>query len=101
MTGDNPIRSKTEDSLGRDRVARSIARAVREADASEGYVIGILGPWGSGKTSLLNLVKEELAAAPALTIVEFNPWMFSGAEQLVEAFFNELGAQLRTESKEL
>jgi len=100
-SGDNPIRSKTEDSLGRDRVARSIVRAVREADASEGYVIGIVGPWGSGKTSLLNLVREELAAAPPLTVVEFNPWMFSGAEQLVEAFFNELGAQLRTESKEL
>lgn len=100
-SGDNPIRSRAEDSLGRDRVARSIARAAREADASEGYVIGILGPWGSGKTSLLNLVREEFATSPPLTAVEFNPWMFSGAEQLVDAFFNEIGAQLRTESKEL
>lgn len=30
-----------------------------------------------------------------MPILEFNPWMFSGAEQLVESFFIELGAQLR------
>ncbi len=98
--GDNPIRSRADDVLGRARAARSVARLVRDADASEGYVVGLLGPWGSGKTSLINLVREELASEPPLPVVDFNPWMFSGAEQLAESFFNELGAQLRTESRE-
>lgn len=99
--GDNPIRSRADDVLGRARAARSVARLVRDADASEGYVVGLLGPWGSGKTSLINLVREELASEPPLPVVDFNPWMFSGAEQLAESFFNELGAQLRTTSSVL
>lgn len=96
--GDNPIRSGAEDLLGRGRAAQSIARLLRTADVSEGFVVGLLGPWGSGKTSLINLVREELKLASALAVVEFNPWMFSGTEQLAESFFNEIGAQLRTES---
>jgi predicted KAP-like P-loop ATPase len=50
---------------------------------------------GSGKTSLINLVRERLAMTPELPVLDFNPWMFSGAEQLVDSFFAELAAQLR------
>ena len=65
-----------------------------EEDATEGLVVGVLGPWGSGKTSFLNLAWEDFESAGA-KVLDFNPWMFSGTEQLVEAFFTELSAQLR------
>jgi energy-coupling factor transporter ATP-binding protein EcfA2 len=92
--GDNPIPGSAADLLGRLPVARNLAAALRDADASEGYVVAVTGPWGSGKTSLLNMVREELVAEAGVTVVEFNPWMFSGANQLVESFFQELAAQL-------
>jgi len=92
---DNPIEHATDDLLGRDKVAQSIADNLRLVDASRGYVYGILGPWGSGKSSLINLVKERLSQSPSVEVLDFNPWMFSGAEQLVESFFNELAGQLR------
>ncbi len=63
-------------------------------DVSQGAVVGVLGPWGSGKTSLVNLTRDEFEAA-GVTILDFNPWMFSGAEQLVDSFFVELAAQLK------
>ncbi len=63
-------------------------------DVSQGAVVGVLGPWGSGKTSLVNLTRDEFEAA-GVTILDFNPWMFSGAEQLVASFFVELAAQLK------
>jgi hypothetical protein len=31
----------------------------------------------------------------AVPVLDFNPWMFSGAEQLVQSFFSELSAQLK------
>lgn len=93
--GDNPIRSVDDDKLGRHAVAQSLAREIRAADTSEGYVLGVVGAWGSGKTSLLNLVTSELETEPELTVIKFNPWMFSGTDQLVEAFFHELAAQLK------
>ena len=93
-SGDNPIEQPADDLLGRGSVAAAIAEEVRCVDASKGCVVAIMGPWGSGKTSLVNLVRHELAKDPSIPILDFNPWMFSGAEQLVNSFFRELSAQL-------
>ena len=95
MQGDNPIKKYDDDTLGRSSSAHTLAAELRELDVSEGSVVAIMGPWGSGKTSLINLVCEDLVSEPELPIIDFNPWMFSGAEQLVEVFFVELTAQLR------
>ena len=89
VTGDNPIRMPEDDALGRAKVARSFAAQVLSLDVSEGVVVGVLGPWGSGKTSFVNLARVHLEEA-GISILDFNPWMFSGAEQLVEAFFVEI-----------
>lgn len=59
----------------------------------EGVVIALNGPWGSGKSSAMNLLKHHLKPAVdegLLEIVTFNPWWFRGEEALVLAFFREL-----------
>lgn len=94
MSPDNPIEHHSEDLLGRSQVALSFSNHVLELDASRGVVIGVLGKWGSGKTSFLNLMRPTLTAARA-PIIDFNPWLFSGVEELANAFFNELSAQLK------
>jgi len=94
VKADKPIRTPEEDVLGRTKMARSFAEQIMELDVTEGVVVGVLGPWGSGKTSFLNLVQFNLKALN-VTVLDFNPWMFSEAEQLVESFFIELSAQLK------
>jgi hypothetical protein len=94
VPGDNPIRHPEDDLLGRSRPAAGLARQVLSLDASEGLVIGVLGPWGAGKTSFVNLARAGLEDE-SITVLDFNPWMFSGAEQLVESFFVELASQLQ------
>jgi hypothetical protein len=94
LPGDNPIRHRDQDALGRAAVAESFVRQVLSLDASEGLVVAVLGAWGSGKTSFVNLARAEFAGA-GVPVLEFNPWMFSGAEQLVESFFTEVAAQLK------
>ena len=94
LGADNPIRTVDEDVLGRAKVARSFAAHILSLDLSEGVVVGVLGPWGSGKTSFVNLARGHLESV-GLTVLDFNPWMFSGTEQLVESFFVELSAQLK------
>jgi predicted KAP-like P-loop ATPase len=93
-TGDNPIHDPKDDLLGRVKIAQSFAQQVISLDKREGVSIGVLGPWGSGKTSFVNLARPEFNRLGA-TIIDFNPWMFSGAEQLVEMFFTELANQLK------
>ena len=89
-----PYRKSEEDVLGRSKLAIHFAEQILSLDASEGVVVGVLGPWGSGKTSLINLARLHLDKL-GVPVLEFNPWMFSGAEQLVNSFFVELSAQLQ------
>lgn len=96
---DAPIDSSADDDLGRAPVAHDFAKSIRELDASQGLVVGILGPWGHGKSSFINLMREQFEEKPALTVVDFNPWMFSGSNQLVSFFFTEVGAELNVRSQ--
>lgn len=94
VTGDNPVPVDGHDLLDRAEMADAFALRVTALDRSEGVVVGVLGPWGSGKTSFINLAKKTLVAE-AEVVIDFNPWMFSGAEQLVQSFFVELAAGMR------
>src|SRR2546423_739730 len=94
LSADNPIEGMAEDAVGRADLADWFADQVLAQDLSKGLVVAVLGPWGSGKTSLINLARLRFAQT-GVVVLEFNPWMFSGAEQLVTSFFIELSAQLR------
>lgn len=93
--GDHPIDNPDEDVLGRDVVAAALADELLTIDASQGVVAAITGPWGTGKTSLLNLTARRLRSAEGVRVVDFNPWLFSGAEELASAFLGELARELR------
>jgi predicted KAP-like P-loop ATPase len=93
LRGDRPIESIEHDRLGRAPFARALAEQILEAPALDSYVVAIMGPWGSGKTSLINMVVEEAKLRSDPVVVRFNPWIFSGTERLVGFFFRELGAQ--------
>lgn len=90
---DNPIRNASEDRLGRVGPASAFAEQVLSLDASEGAVVAVLGPWGSGKTSFVALARPRLEEG-AIAVTQFNPWLFSGTDSLVEAFFSELSVAL-------
>lgn len=70
---DSPITDDNEDEFRYVQYAQRIARAIQERKAAESYSIGITGTWGSGKTSMLNLVKNHLKKDKNIIIVEFNP----------------------------
>ncbi|MGH9446598.1 MAG: P-loop NTPase fold protein, partial [Terriglobia bacterium] len=65
--------------------------AILALPSSEGLVIGLYGAWGAGKTTTLNYVAHFLRKGPA---ENFDPWWFSGREDLVRAFFQQLRAEL-------
>jgi hypothetical protein len=98
--GDNPITSSAQDVLRRAPVAHGFARQVRALDANEGVVVAVLGRWGHGKTSFVNLMREEFRKDPSLVVVDFNPWLFSGTQQLVDFFFTELASSLKLSDKD-
>ena len=93
LLGDNPIQSLKEDLLDRKKVAKHFVQIVLNLDRSRGVVTSVFGPWGSGKTSFINLVTEELRQQQ-YNVLRFNPWMFHGTKQLIGNFFEEISAQM-------
>ena len=93
LPGDNPIEDHGKDVLERSGPADAFARQILELDASHGTTVGLFGPWGSGKTSFVNLARKTFEREGAL-VLDFNPWLFSGANQLVERFFVEISASM-------
>lgn len=92
--------SRADERLRRTGFADALAAQIASAGQS-GVVMALTGPWGSGKTSLLNLIDERLGELPDTIVVRFNPWYFSGTEQLLQHFFSEMGGQLEEKSVKL
>lgn len=95
---ERPIETKDEDRLERAGFVSRIADAlvVPTTQRPTGVVIGITGSWGSGKSSILNLVEGELKARNSSAIViRFDPWLVSGRDDLIAAFLHELSAAFK------
>lgn len=90
---DRPITKAEQDRFRRAPLARVIARYAAGAPEDSSVVFALTGPWGTGKTSVLNLVEDALDP-DGVTVVRFNPWLFSGTEQLTNQFMRELATQL-------
>ena len=100
---DKPIKTDSEDLLGRSFFSKQLAKALYECDARDGLVIGLFGEWGSGKTSVLNMTMneiknlgEEFENKPL--IVMFSPWNYSDKDNLISLFFRNLINHLDTPS---
>jgi hypothetical protein len=96
ISADLPIKDKAEDRLNRGGFAEALANVIRSWRDKPSLVIGLFGDWGSGKTSLKNLVLKSIGhdEAKSLHVVEFSPWQVSGQELLSETFFREISKVL-------
>lgn len=117
LEADKPIMSHDEDLYHWGAYADNLAQALRQCSFDEGLVIGIEGPWGSGKTSLKNLLIEKLNpedpakqqtesgktarqqdnpedSTEPVPVVEFEPWMYSGSGRLVSLLFKQISLSL-------
>ena len=57
----------------------------------DSFAIGITSEWGTGKTTFLRRLKEEIWWENiSRDIVDFNPWMCQSAEQVTKDFFSTL-----------
>ncbi|MBU0626044.1 KAP family NTPase [Patescibacteria group bacterium] len=85
---DLPITHVNEDKLKFKPFVDRVAQGIKSYEQDECFVISIEGEWGIGKTSFVNLVKNEIKSD--VELMHFNPWLISNIEQLVSVFFGEL-----------
>lgn len=93
---EGPVTKAGDDRYGYTAIAEGLALSISALDENVSTVIGIEGQWGSGKTSLLNLLTDHLKTqVPATTqIVVFSPWVNSPDESPVNALMMTIAARL-------
>ncbi len=97
FSADRPIQSRTQDILGRVRFAESVGKAIGNWHGRDSLVVGLHGPWGCGKSSVVNMVVDSLPDGnrECPYIVRFNPWQVSGQDTLTSFLFAEIAGVLR------
>ena len=94
---EKPIISKNEDLLGRKKVASDLAKEIEYYKNKDSLTIGIVGKWGSGKTSFINMVLESFKGNNNYIVIKFNPWNISSRKQLISDFFLQLSNSIKKE----
>lgn len=69
-----------------------IAKLLGTDVGRESFALGVTGVWGSGKTTFLMSLKEELQKY--VYLVDFNPWNCDSASQISDDFFSTLVSSL-------
>lgn len=100
LFSDDPISNVKEDKLGRDLFAQQLSTVCKNiAKESSSSVVALVGPWGSGKSSILSLAKV-LLIKDKWSVAEFNPWLLSDLESLMLTFFDEIIEAIPTDKDE-
>ena len=96
---DKPIENSQEDKLGRIEFVKRVSKAIYEFNSTDNFAIALQGKWGCGKTSILNMISNEIDTNSNTTIVvKFNPWNFTDCNQLISQFFKNLSTELKKQS---
>lgn len=100
---DKPIGSKCDDQLGRHNFATLLAQSLLNLNCQDTFTVGLFGKWGSGKTSIVNMMLSEIEAQQrnyqeekGFIIIHFEPWNFSSTDQLLSQFFIRLSNEFRS-----
>ena len=96
---EKPIISKENDLLGRAKVASYLAKEIEHYKNRDSLTIGIVGKWGSGKTSFINMVLENFEGNDKYIVIKFNPWNISSRKQLISDFFLQLSNNIKKENE--
>lgn len=91
IDSDTPLRQ--EDPFGRLAFAQQLADYLVLQSGQDSLVLGLEGEWGSGKSWVIERVKQRLAQQNVITIT-FNPWLIGSENELIGAFMEEFASQL-------
>jgi predicted KAP-like P-loop ATPase len=91
LIADNP---ETTDRLGFAPMAEILVNVIRAPPPP--FTVGVFGAWGSGKTTLMNLVRGGLEAQ-GTKAVWFNAWKYDGKEVIWNALMQAIFYRMKSD----
>ena len=77
------------DLLGFDHLKTAVMSIISDP-ALLPATIGVYGDWGSGKSSLMRMVQEDLKTKEDVVVLSFNGWLFEGYEDAKTALMGSI-----------
>lgn len=89
------------DLLGFARYVAPLAQILREPQTATPLTVGIFGTWGTGKSTLLNMLDAELARSgePEFLRVRFNAWLHRREQNMLVPLLHALRDTLELDAK--
>jgi len=90
---DKPIGPKDFDAIGLREIALGLSAFLRNTRTEPPLTIAVTGEWGTGKSSLMNLLREDLRRRYGFRPVWFNAWHHQSGENLLGSLLANIHAQ--------
>ena len=81
------------DRIGFDPVAKILKDVI--LNTKPPFAVGIFGEWGSGKTTLMQMVETKLTRSKRVKTVWFNAWKYDGKEVIWNALIQSVFYRMR------
>lgn len=95
---DDEIENEQEDVLGIAEQAKVFAETVLAVGAQTGLVFGLDAPWGTGKTSFLNLAERVWTDSKSTVVVKFQTLRYASEPDLSDRFIRELCTAIKQQA---
>lgn len=90
------IEKREDDLLDYDHMSEQIANKISSLNNKKSFAVGITKKWGNGKTSFINLLRENLKDKNKdAIIIDFCPWFCKTEVDIISLFFNTLSDKLK------
>lgn len=95
LLSDSPARDvERDDQLHMAPMVYALKNVLDNPATRAPLAISINGPWGSGKTSIMNMVETELKKTGRFDFVWFNAWQYRTENEILQGFLNAISEQL-------
>lgn len=78
------------DLLERNKILDHLLDALINSTPQKKFVVSLEGKWGSGKTTIINLLKRKISKNNNHIIDDFDPWIYMDQENMFESMLNYL-----------
>ena len=85
-------RPATVDALDRSHYVRALTALIRNRNTEVPLTIGIYGRWGSGKSSFMEQLRQQLSARHE--VVDFNPWRYNETQHILIGLIRAIAGPL-------
>lgn len=103
FVSDDPIESERQDKLNYQKRAKDLISYLERSNFKKSFTIGIVGPWGNGKSSLIALIEKELEKKPLKETLhlKFLPYLNHNENDIISEFFKQLSSEINKYSGQL